>query len=98
MPKFLLLLTTYGFQTWEASWHKALRRHDLYFEGLIDSGNLESILEEYKRSTITSYGTRTSSNVTAPQAAIKSEKTAVDSAKDNKRSVTVKKAVNKNKV
>ena len=39
-----------------------------------------------------------SRNVTAPQAAIKPYKTAVDSAKDDKRSVAVKKAVNKNKV
>ena len=38
---------------------------------------------------------RTSSNVTAPQAAIKPEKTAVDSAKDNKHSVAVRKEVKK---
>ena len=80
------------------SWAKGLKRRDLYYEGLIDSGDLESILEDHKRGTITSYGTRTSSNVTAPQAAIKPEKTAVDSAKDDKLSVAVKNAVNKNKV
>ena len=86
------------FKREKPSWAKGLKRRDLYCEGLIDSGDLESILEDHKRSTITSYGTRTSSNVTAPQAAIKPEKTAVDSAKDDKLSVAVKNAVNKNKV
>ena len=86
------------FKREKPSWHKGLRRHDLYYEGLIDSDDLESILEDHKRNIITFYGTRTSSNVTAPQAAIKPEKTAVDSAKDDKHSVAVRKAVNKNKV
>ena len=86
------------FKREKPSWAKGLKRRDLYYEGLIDSGDLESILEDHKRSTITSYGTRTSSNVTAPQAAIKPEKTAVDSAKDDKLSVAVKNAINKNKV
>ena len=86
------------FKREKPSWAKGLKRRDLYYEGLIDSGDLESILEDHKRSTITSYGTRTSSNVTAPQAAIKPEKTAVDSAKDDKLSVAIKNAVNKNKV
>ena len=82
------------FKCEKPSWTKGLKRRDLYYEGLIDSGDLESILENHKRSTITSYGTRTSGNVTAPQAAIKPEKTAVDSAKDDKHSVAVKNAVN----
>ena len=63
------------FKREKPSWAKGLKRRDLYFEGLIDSGDLESILEDHKRSTITSFGTRTSSNVTVPQVAIKSEKT-----------------------
>ena len=83
------------FKRGRLSWAKGLKRCDLYYKGLIDTGDLENILEDHKRSTITSHGTRTSSNVTAPQAAIKPEKTAVDSAKDDKLSVAVKNAINK---
>ena len=70
----------------------------MYYEDLIDGGDLErdleSILEDHKRSTITSYGTRTSSIVTAT----KPEKTALDNAVDDKDSGAVKNAVNKSKV
>ena len=51
-------------QSEKPSWAKGLKRRGLYYEGLVDSGDLESILEGHKRSTITSYGTRTSSNLT----------------------------------
>ena len=86
------------FKCEKLSWSKVLKKRDLYYKGLIDTGNLENILKDHKRSTITSYGMRTNSNVTAPQAAIKPEKTAVDSIKDDKCSVAIKNAVNKNKV
>ena len=36
------------FKLEKPSWAKGLRRHDLYYEGLIDSGDLESILEDHK--------------------------------------------------
>ena len=83
-------------QNKKPSWAKILKRRGLYYEGLIDGGDLESILEDHKRSTITSYGTRTSSIVTAT----KPEKTALDNAEDDnfKGSGTVKNAVNKSKV
>lgn len=76
------------------SWAKTLKRRGLYYEGLIDSDDLDGILENHKKSTITSYGTRSSSNVTAT----KPEKTVLDNAEDDKGSGAVKNTINKSKV
>ena len=76
------------------SWAKILKRRGLYYEGLIDSDDLDGILENHKKSTITSYGTRSSSKVTAT----KPKKTFLDNAEDDKGSGAVKNAINKSKV
>jgi len=44
-------------------WAKQLKRRGDYYKGLVDSDDLGSILEAHRRSTITSYGTRTSSKL-----------------------------------
>ena len=77
-------------------WAKGLKRRGLYYEGLIDSGDLEGILEDHKRNTITCYGTRTSSNLTTTYT--KPEITAVDIAEDDKGSGAVKNEVSQSKV
>ena len=46
-------------------WARQLKRRGFYFEGLVDSDDVETILEGHRRDTVTSYGTRTSSKVTA---------------------------------
>ncbi len=38
-----------------------LQKKGLYYEGIIDS--IEEFLEDFKRQTVTSWGTRTSSNL-----------------------------------
>ena len=51
-------------ETVKPLWARQLKRRGLYFEGLVDSDDLETILERHRRDTVTSYGTRTSSKVT----------------------------------
>ena len=42
----------------EMTWFKGLTKVGLYYEGFVD--NLEEVLEDHRRCTMTSYGTRNS--------------------------------------
>ena len=52
-------------ETEKPPWARQLKRRGFYFEGLVDSDDVETLLEGHRRDTVTSYGTRTSSKVTA---------------------------------
>ena len=49
------------------SWTQGLNRVGLYYSGFVD--NLEDVLEMHRRSTLTTYGTRTSKKPSTPPAA-----------------------------
>ena len=57
------------------SWTHGLKRVGLYYSGFVD--NLEDVLEMHRRSTLTTYGTRTSKKPSVPRAAASSENDAV---------------------
>jgi len=51
-------------ETEKPLWAGQLKRRGFYFEGLVDSDDVETILERRRRDTVTSYGRRTSIKVT----------------------------------
>ena len=42
------------------AWAEKLHRYGNYYEGIVDSDEVDRIMELHKRETVTSYGTRTS--------------------------------------
>ena len=73
------------------SWAKQLKTRGLYYEGLVDGDDIEPLLEAHRRSTVTSYGTRTSSRLTTKPATS-------ENAQGTEGNGTVNKAVIQNKV
>lgn len=65
-------------------------------EGLVDGEDLGTIIEAHKRSTITSYGTRTNSNLRGNLPVNMSKETSLDKAEGGKDSNS--KTLNKSKV
>ena len=41
-------------------WRTGLHQRGLYFEGVIEKSNFDSVLEAHKRDTVSTFGTRTS--------------------------------------
>ena len=73
------------------SWAKQLKRRGLYYEGLVDGDDIEPLLKAHRRSTVTSYGTRTGSRlITKP--------TTSENAQSTEGNSTVNKTVIQNKV
>ena len=48
-------------------WQEGLEQKGLYYEGIIDGTRLDSVLELHRRSTVSTFGTRRSSRVSATQ-------------------------------
>ena len=72
-------------------WSKGLSRSGLYYEGFVDEGDLDRVLELHKRSTGTTYGTRTSSRLKGK--ASNNGGCLTESNKENCEVTTVKKTV-----
>ena len=46
-------------------WQEGLQQKGIYYEGIIDGSRLDSVLELHRRSTVSTFGTRRSSRVSA---------------------------------
>ena len=47
-----------------SDWRTGLNQRGLYFEGTVDSSDLNSVLEAHKRDTVSTFGTRSSRSCT----------------------------------
>lgn len=47
-----------------ASWQEGLARKGLYFEGIIDGERVDSLLEQHRKETVSTFGTRRSCRTT----------------------------------
>lgn len=57
-----------------AAWCKGLEPKGLYFEGTVSGNKLEELLELHHRQTTSTFGTRTSTRVTAPKRSVQVDK------------------------
>lgn len=59
-------------------WSNGLERKGLYFEGIVDSAQLNEVLELHKRDTVSTFGTRSSRRVAEPKKGSQSSKMTTD--------------------
>lgn len=50
-----------------SEWSTGLEKRGLYFEGIVDSAQLDRVLELHKRDTVSTFGTRSSRRVAEPR-------------------------------